>query len=141
MQRKVACAWLVVLGLGVVACGSSSTLSAADFRARAGAICKRVDAQVIALAKAAASSDRAAKLHEAHAVVQHGVTELEALAPPSELRPKFAQFKTAVALWGAAALELAKPHPHLDAATSEAMNPHRPRSMWKLARSLGIDSC
>lgn len=140
MHRKVAVALVALLALGLASCGGRKTLSAKDFKTQVSNVCQRVAAQVGALESAATASNKVASLHRAAADMTAGLKQMEAIKAPAAMEVSYARLKAGWTARRDAALELAKPHPHLSAASASAVSAHD-NSVNAAAQSLGLRSC
>ncbi len=85
-------AGVAALILGMAGCGSDSTLSASEYRTRAGAICERIDPDITALfisldskGDDATPEDLQATVDGLLQLVNDEIDEIAALTPPDEL--------------------------------------------------------
>lgn len=141
MQRKPAGALLVVLAVGMTACGSASKpLTAPALRAQAGAICRQMTRRVDALGARAKPATMHAAMRSAAGVMSDGVARLEALTPPPRLADRYARLLEWKRAQRDAAGVLARPGGRLSVKQREAVRGHRnPASTLSL--QLGIDGC
>jgi len=144
MQRNLVGALIVVLALGVAACGSSGSkpLSAARLRAQATAVCQDVGRQVRALQLSATPASMRTSLARAATVLSDGVARLHALTPPRELASRYDLFVAWKASQRDAARELSRSggRADLSARSRQAVLAHH-NPVWTLAHQLDLPAC
>jgi len=140
MQRKLAGALLVALAFGTVACGSASkSLTAAQLRTRAGAVCRDVTRRIETLQVGASNATLHASLARAAVVLSDGLDKLHALTPPKQLAAHYAAFLA----WEESRRDAARTLSHgarLSARERRAIQAHH-SPVTPLSRQLGLSGC